>query len=147
MKKGKLFLALAVLALVSGILVGRFGAEPVAADNTTYLVVYHKNIYGTSVATDKDTDITVEARPWPGGGSWTDVTSTGQSEYTCNEGTHGWKYSTTLSGAIQFRVTVTGGKSGTKCGGGATSYVDDDVLYKIVSESSTGSITAGWYYP
>lgn len=150
--KKKLFLttsglALAIL-LVAIALMAHFTSPPAEAAATS-VVVYHRNIYGTNVATSGTISITVEARVWPGG-NWVDITNTAISYATCGAGTYAWKYTWNPPddvSPVEFRVTVQQGKSGTKCSGGATSYVSEDVLNKIVINGQTGSITAGWYYP
>jgi hypothetical protein len=160
MKKGKLFLTLAVLALVSGFLVGHFTVPPAGALSTTDLKVKHSTIYGYNVAADDG--YTVEYRlydtqipPFGGWQDWEDAvdkTDTGESVDSCSPyGICRWKYTTNgfdeqRYTAVEWRIYMIQGREGTRCSDGADQeYCESGWLNKTTWPGGTASITAGCY--
>lgn len=162
MRKVKFLALAAVLALVSGFLVGHSTAIPAGALSTAYLKVKHSTIYGYNVAAEDG--YTVEYRlydleinpPWGGWQDWEDAvdkTGTGESVDSCSPyGTYRWKYTTNdfdaeRYPAVEWRIYMTQGREGTRCSDGADQeYCESGWLNKITWPGGTASITVGCYY-
>lgn len=158
MRKIRVLALAAILALVSGVLVGYFTASPAGALSTAKLQVTHRTIYGYNVAVDDG--YTVEYRFYDrDAGAWqdwedaVDKTNTGESVASCSPyGTYRWEYETdpfnaTQYTAVEWRIEMTQGYDGTQCSSSAhRDYCQTETLNEIVSPGNTGSIMAGCYY-
>ena len=156
MRKIRVWALAAMLALVSGVLVGYFTASPAGALSTAKLHVTHRTIYGYDVAAADG--YTVEYRrydrqtgQWET--TWQSETNNGTPVDSCSPyGTYRWEYETdpfdaNRYTALEWRIEMTQGYDGTQCSNGVhRDYCQDETLNKTVSPGGTATIMAGCYY-
>lgn len=153
MRNVRLLALAAVLALLTGIVIGHLTAPSARADSAVaYLTVKHCN-GATNVAVSDGYTVQWRTKDAFGNaGSWHDATNTGTSDASCTQGTWRWKYSTgvaidsTLYPQVEWQVTVAYGRSGTQCGGGSVTNHDGTTLNNLTYPGGTASITVGSYY-